>query len=607
MPKKQQGNGKPSGKSAQIIDALTEQELTQLIEVLFGVLSSQQTEQAIAQLSPDTQQTLQQILKPSPTSKKTQAAATQTASLAKQQQTWSKLWKDWNAILNEAEKERSKYIIQEAHWEQPYFDTTTFVEDLEEVADKMRPLVPIAFEQNFTPDDGFIPALQAAASMSIGGEDWMEITEGLALEPQITYCLLEWEWLELQSQGQDAFKFVQHIRQKEIEFQNVSFEYEAILDFLTQLTEPDQRRILAGLTEDQESPSWVRVLTDTSSHWHQLYLELIEQHAPERYLDHLRGTIPQQWKNGLPIIETLLSEQNYAASLVAIEETLQSLLKQKVDEWTPETLLLNVAYSGFYDEATKASILLLLNYYQQTAQGLNQIERANALEIQQMAIAQGLDWSVMFKAFANSPVSKPTHQALFTSWQNYIERLSKPYTWAGYRRSPVDSWWLLWLIDSIADPQKGKAWFQKKITQWITNLSGDRDQLGENYDLLRLLTKDLTDIQGKAKTSFPLFYGTVIAPQELDNRNSPARQSYLKLYAPTDLLAQVMTYWQTNLHNLAPKPAAVSKSDYTAIVRWMAALKELSPSDYQSLRNQWRVTHQRRSNLWKAMEQAGLC
>jgi hypothetical protein len=35
-------------------------------------------------------------------------------------------------------------------------------------------------------------------------------------------------------------------------------------------------------------------------------------------------------------------------------------------------------------------------------------------------------------------------------------------------------------------------------------------------------------------------------------------------------------------------------------------MKELSPQSYETLLAQWQVIHQRRSNLWKAMKQAGL-
>ncbi|MBD2771321.1 hypothetical protein [Iningainema tapete] len=48
------------------------------------------------------------------------------------------------------------------------------------------------------------------------------------------------------------------------------------------------------------------------------------------------------------------------------------------------------------------------------------------------------------------------------------------------------------------------------------------------------------------------------------------------------------------------------KSDYTQHAAWMSALNELAPQDYQKLLSRWRVEHQRRSNLWKAMKNLGL-
>lgn len=65
--------------------------MAQLIDALFGVLSPQQTEQSIAQLSANTQQIIQQTLTPSSTVKTTQPPGTQTVSIAKQARTWCKL------------------------------------------------------------------------------------------------------------------------------------------------------------------------------------------------------------------------------------------------------------------------------------------------------------------------------------------------------------------------------------------------------------------------------------------------------------------------------------------------------------------------------------
>jgi protease II len=49
-----------------------------------------------------------------------------------------------------------------------------------------------------------------------------------------------------------------------------------------------------------------------------------------------------------------------------------------------------------------------------------------------------------------------------------------------------------------------------------------------------------------------------------------------------------------------------SKSDYTEPAKWLAALRELSPTSYQHLLAEWRIQHKQRRNLWKALEKIGL-
>lgn len=609
-PKMEQFSDRPPfSLSDRLLNALTQQEIAQLINALFSILSPELQEEAIAQLPEDTQQTVRQLLVASSIAESTEASAPQTVSLAKQAQTWSELWQAWDDIVSEASEEGGKYIIQEAHWEPPYFDATTLSEDLERVATQMRSVLQTAFGHEFTPDHGFVSALlEVESAISEGLEDWMELTDGLYLENHLTHCLLQWEWFVAQKQEQNAFQFAHHLRECELQFQEIELDSDALFDFFTQLPEVDQQCILTGLTSDRESSFWQRTLNDTNSHWHQLYLYLIEQYAPDRYLDNLRQTISQQWENGLPIIEAVLAEQNYLESLTVIQETIHSLLKatQGKENWIPEAALL-VATLGFYAESKQINVGKLLRYYQQTTQGLNQTDRAHALEIQQIAIAQWSDWSAMFTAFADIPLAEPTRQALFTSWRDLVDRRTKPQAWRGYGRTkPVDSWWVSWLIDSVADPKKGASWFQQQMTLWLTHLPSDQQQLGENYDLLRLLTNDLTDIQNKGKPEYPQFYQIVIHPKNSLTENDKSRQGYLKQYASADLLEQVMNYWKTHLQNFVPKPESASKSDYTSHAQWMLALKELSPQNYETLLAEWRNVHQRRSNLWKAMKQMGL-
>ncbi|MCP4415572.1 MAG: hypothetical protein GY805_03055 [Chloroflexi bacterium] len=213
----------------------------------------------------------------------------------------------------------------------------------------------------------------------------------------------------------------------------------------------------------------------------------------------------------------------------------------------------------------------------------------------------------MLQAFADAAVPEQTRQALFESWRKYIIKTSKPHTWNSFswNTQSHDIWWLHWLIESVVDGQKGADWFQQEIKQWLAHLP--TNQLGDNFAFLRLLTADLAKINNQSKKQYPKFYQVVIRPGELTSPDQSSRQAYLKqIAAADDLFDQVMAYWKKNLRNLVPKPESAQKSVYTQQANWMAALRELVPHEYVSLLNKWRVDHQRRRNLWKAMAKIGL-
>lgn len=439
----------------------------------------------------------------------------------------------------------------------------------------------------------------------------MDIDDGIYLEENITNCLLQWEWLVAKSKRKNAFDFTQQVREWEEQFSLISLDDDAVVDFFTQLSETEQQCILAEFSANKEASLWKTTLDNTSSPWHHIYMHLINQYAPEKYLVNMRATIPQQWQNGLPVIEDFLAQQDYSQSLSVIQETLNALLQssQVGNSWTPETsLLFTIVSRTHYSNQNWENEKTLLHYYQQTAQGLGESERANALEIQQIAFTHSYDWSTMFQAFTEVPVSENIQQALFQSWRDYIVRRAKPrsYYLEFQGTKTVENWWLHWLIDSIADSQKGKSWFQEKITSWLTNLPLDKAELGEEYNLLRLLTKDLIEVRKQIQNLYPRFYRVVIQPQTLSSASDESRQTYLQQYAPSDLWERVLTYWREQLYQFIPQPELAQKSDYTQHAQWMIALKELNSNNYETLLKQWRIDHRRRSNLWKAMHKAGL-
>jgi hypothetical protein len=192
--------------------------------------------------------------------------------------------------------------------------------------------------------------LSAESDISDGIPDWIGIHDGIHLEGAITHCLLEWEWLLAQEQGQDGFKFAQNIREWEEKFVHISLDGDAVIDFCSDLPDVQKQLTFAGMTDERENSLWKRHLENTDSHWHMFYMETMGQFAtPEIYLNNLRATITQEWENGLPVIEDLLAKQEYRESVIVIQKTLDSLLKYERDKqpWTPETSLLFLLLGGY--------------------------------------------------------------------------------------------------------------------------------------------------------------------------------------------------------------------------------------------------------------------
>jgi hypothetical protein len=610
MPKKQQGKAEQTASSGgeRLLAALTQQEIAQVLDALFVVLSPPQQAQALAQLAVDTRQTVQQIL-----TAPAEPAALQTslpASLAKLAEQWSALWREWDAIIAEAGDEEGDYYLQEEQWEPPYFDGDGLMAALEAVAIKMQPLVETAFTHGLSPAEGFVAALQRAEDAVVAGmPDWLELTEGLSMGEILTRCLLTWEWLATNAEGDDAYAFALQMRVAEEELAQTSLDNNALVAFFTALPAADQQQILQGMQAAQSGPPWSAVLKDVYSPWHAIYLAYIDQYAPEQYLAHLRLTIPQQWRNGLPVIASLVKAESYQESLTVIRETIAALLQSnRADSaWTPATALLFPTlnhYGAILDQTNDHKTLL--QAYQQTAHGLGQTEVANALAVQLVSLDHFNDWQTIFRTFAQVTLPAKTRQALFQSWKTAIIRRAEPHTWGYGYTQPTSEWWLTWLIDSIADTTKGPAWFQEQITQWLATLPDETKALRAQEGHLRLLTKDLTVSRGLARNPYPKFYAVAIRPQELSAPDEQARQSYLQQLAPADLWERVIAYWQQQLHRFVPNPGAATNSVYESHAQWLVALKELAPQQYTTLLAQWRDEHHRRRNLWKALAQVGI-
>ncbi len=589
-----------------LLAALTHAEIERLLDALWAE-SSGQWEGAIAHLCADTQATIRQLIAQAEPSEPDLETPVSKLSPAKRSQLWSELWQEWWALVAVASEEDGRYIEQEASWEPPYFDNYAFAEDLDAVAAKMRSHLPSAFEQGLSPEEGFAPALLEAESEIVAGiPDWIGIMDGIGLGEQVTHCLLAWEWLTIQAQGQDGYQFAQRIREIESELAQMSLDDNELLGFLWELPEAEQDSLVASITAHKDSDLWKAVLGSTASVWHLYYMEKVSESSPQDYLSNLRETIPQKWSNGLPVIEDFLANKDYAEGLTVIQETLVSRLQSAhhSQPWTPERSLLVTLVAGYTQDFFEQE-KTLLSYWQTVAEALGQTQTRTVLEVQKRAFDDCFNWQKMFETFANLSAAVKTHKALFQSWRAFVVQRATPRRiWAyGYVVS-TEPGWLHWLIDSIAEPKKSAQWFQKKMAKWLKGLKGDLPYRSSECDLLRLLTRDLQVIQPERQRVYPTFDQVVIRVSELSAPDDASRQDYLRQFASDDLWSQVMAYWQAHLHQFVPDPRSVQKSDYTQHARWMMALKEVSPRAHAKLLAQWETEHLRRTNLWKAIAKA---
>ncbi|MCZ6634806.1 MAG: hypothetical protein O7G87_15500, partial [bacterium] len=479
----------------------------------------------------------------------------------------------------------------------------------EKVAKKMQPLIQTAFQNGFSPNTGVAEAvLDAADEVLEGLPEWLGEIDGFYLKPTLTTCLLEWEWLKSQEKGQDGFAFARCILDWEDEVGHVGMEEDTFLDFFTRLPEADQEALYRGLADSKTIAPWNQHLENMYSHWYVLYMYYAESRAPEQYMNNLLATLSQRWQNGLTVIENLLAKKDYEQSLQAVEQTLEALLhsRHRDQSWTPDIALLFPMVSGYYHDSDFQDHKTVLRYYQQAARGLGQTELVKVLDIQRTSFNHFFDWDWMFKTFEETPVLGEVRQALFESWRDHIVRQAGLRTWHLGSESEHDPGWLDWLIESVSDVEKGSSWFQKKMDQWLARLPKEMHSSDEHFDCLRLLTRDLAEINGRKNDPYAAFFEVVIEPGELVTPDDKFRQKYLKAYAPVGLLDRIMGYWKKHVQISVPNPRYVHKADYTEHAQWMAVLKEMAPRRYQALLDEWRVEHHRRKNLWQAMEKMGL-
>jgi len=161
------------------------------------------------------------------------------------------------------------------------------------------------------------------------------------LGPEVTGCLLEWEWRARRRDGRSASELADTIRNLEASTRIVSLDGDTIERFILGLGDTDQQVVLKGIVAHRSASHWAAVLGTAHSGWFKIHQELARRWNPALFEANSRENIAQDWELALPLVADRLRRKSFDQAWPLIEEAVRALLRLKTGEaWDPRGTLL---------------------------------------------------------------------------------------------------------------------------------------------------------------------------------------------------------------------------------------------------------------------------
>ncbi|MBI3892359.1 MAG: hypothetical protein HY303_12620 [Candidatus Wallbacteria bacterium] len=189
-------------------------------------------------------------------------------------QEWKKAWADWDDIVAESNDEHGDYVHQEHHWEPPYFCPNDVADALEPIAARMRPLIPKLTESTAEPELDFLGMLEESLEdIGSGLEEWMGAWEGdgMMLGPNLTACLFEAQWAQVQKTKGDPAEVVARIQAFESTNRKASLDSRTAAEFLLALPRQELLHLVKSLDDGS---------TEKRSRWWQTVVAAVKKKEP---------------------------------------------------------------------------------------------------------------------------------------------------------------------------------------------------------------------------------------------------------------------------------------------------------------------------------------
>jgi hypothetical protein len=515
---------------------------------------------------------------------------------------WSAAWGDWQAIIAETLDEEGAYVSREHQWEEPYVSFDEISQQLDDVAQRMLPLIPQIIESDLDPDFSFAETISEANSeicseLPDGIDGWD--SEGY-FGPMVTRCLLEWEWRAALAHADEeappsAFDLMD-LALRLCGEEGVSLDSKEILAFALELDENHLRDIHQGILEHFDEPRWETILQDVRSGYFGLYKDLLRRFEPADHLELCKANIEKEWRLSLPVLKDLVDHQKHVKADVMARRAIRAWLpsysrRSERDKNDPEVDLF-IADSLRVDDDESA--LQLFELWAAAARGAGQEELAAALDIQRLALTSWQEWDEMLRAFENATAAgfDELSDRLYERWRHLVS------TQSHYSYKPQVSW-----VDLLADAAR-QGWkapaFHDALRQWLLDVSSSKESMTAYRYSLDELTHDLD--RGEIREVSPTLH-ELVSPSYLFGKDAliTSRRTWLERLEGMTMMPDLIECWRRGVAFLVPDPDKAREHTYFEEVRWLQAVYDLDRPGYNSIIAQWQQEHRRKRNLWAAI------
>ena len=590
---------------------LSEEEIQRVLAGALSTLGKEGIGRLSAKLGPDTGAALRRAMQSSP------KKVPPKPGPAKVLQEWKRAWRDWGGVISEACDEEGKYVVQEHHWEEPYFDPLSVTEDLEPIAARMAALLPRVFDEDLDPDCSFAEAAaESIDEIESSLPEWISPfdNEGFCLGPKATGCLVEWEARNCRRDGQSLFHLIDKLRALEEDNGGLALDEKTLGAFVRGLGKEAKRDVLEGIRALRDENRWKKVLNSAHSGWFGIYKDLCRGQDRSGYLETCRARISQEWSLAIPVIKELTRKKaNEELCQVCAEAATAYLYIRDGKNWDPrETLIVSQA-GGPRGEEPDERFISLLEAWRQASAALGRKDAAEAIRLQSHLLANWRNWDKALNAFSRvpSPTLDALRDKLFDQWRSLVTE--KSLERCDFDRDQHSLWekphtdrsWVRALVDAARQGGASAAGLQENTRQWLKGVEADRNSLRRGLNELARLSLDLEGGDW-LRTLSPTLTRILAYGWALDKALSASRRKWLSSLGIAAMIGELQDFWKRNMLRFVPDPASDAGSDYERCVDWLRALWEIDPDAAKRLLDEWGAVHWRRRSLWRTVRGKGL-